>query len=323
VIWLITGGCGFIGTNLVRFVAQSDPDAGVRVFDNLLVGTREDLAEALQGSACGSAGRVHVVVGDVRELDQVRAAAAGADVIVHLAARTGVLPSLEDPLGDCATNVVGTLNVLEAARLEGVRRVVFASSGAPLGEQAPPLHEGLVPAPMSPYGASKLAGEGYCSAYHGAFGMGTVALRFGNVYGPGSARKQSVVARLIRQGLAGEPWQVFGDGEQTRDYLYVDDLVRCIVAAARSDVAGRVLQVATGRETKLNELIDMLRALLGPRGVMPSVVHGPPRAGEVRRSYADISAARALLGWSPRWQLEAGLRETLSWFVSRAGARDG
>src|SRR5918997_3838727 len=204
--WLVTGGCGFIGTALIRSLREEGGHA-VRVVDNLSVGTREDLAAAgdfveVSSGELGpmvSGEHLELVAGDITDDDLALRAARGADVIVHFAANTGVMPSVEDPRGDCMSNVVGTLNYLEAARHVGVGRFIFASSGGTIvGEAEPPIHEEMPPHPVAPYGASKLAGEGYCSAYFSTFGVATVALRFGNVYGPLSGHKNSVVARFIK-----------------------------------------------------------------------------------------------------------------------------
>ncbi len=302
--WLVTGGCGFIGSALVRSLIDSDES--VVVLDDLSTGTRSRIAPG-----------VELRVGDVRDAGTTLRAARGADVIVHLAANTGVAQSVEDPSADCVTNVLGTLNMLEAARRNDAARFVFASSGAPVGEVEPPIHEELAPHPVSPYGASKLAGEGYCSAYHRSFGVETVALRFGNVYGPGSGHKGSVVAQFIRRALRGEALEVYGDGRQTRDFVYVEDLVRAIRAAATAPGAGgEVFQIATHRETTVLELVDALVPALevaGVRGV--EVQHAAPRVGDVRRNYSDTTKARERLGWQARTSLDEGLAQTVTWFT--------
>jgi UDP-glucose 4-epimerase len=180
-----------------------------------------------------------------------------------------------------------------------------------------------VPRPLSPYGASKLAGEGYCQAFHGSYAQPTIALRFGNVYGPRSAHKQSVVAKFIKSALSGEVLQIYGDGTQTRDFIYVDDLVEAVIAAASSGLGGEVFQIATHRETTVVELADLLVAILEEKtGRRPELKHAAPLAGEIRRNFSDISKARQLLGWQPRTDLAQGLRETVEWFMAqRAPAR--
>ncbi|MDQ3862261.1 MAG: NAD-dependent epimerase/dehydratase family protein [Actinomycetota bacterium] len=325
--WLITGGCGFIGTALIRSLTEAGGHT-IRVVDNLSVGTREDLAASgdfVEASTDGlgpivSGEHIELIAGDITEADLALRAARGAEVIVHLAANTGVMPSVEDPRGDCMTNVIGTLNYLEAARHSGVERFIFASSGGTIvGEAEPPIHEEMPPHPVAPYGASKLAGEGYCSAYFGTFGLKTVALRFGNVYGPLSGHKNSVVARFIKQALEGEALEIYGDGTQTRDFIYVDDLIRAVrLSVSAGGVGGEVFQIATSAETTVQELVDRLLPALAEAGIDGIEVRKTAaRRGEVRRNYADTSKARRMLGWKAEVDLDEGLRRTVRWFVGR------
>lgn len=322
--WLITGGCGFIGTNLIRYLRDRRSES-IRVFDDLSVGRPEDLSAVAPIREAAPAhdafpppdGAVELVVGDIADADALSAAARAADVIVHLAANTGVLPSIEDPRRDCDANVLGTLNALEAARRQGVGAFVFASSGAVLGAQSPPIDENKVPKPLSPYGASKLAGEGYCSVYAACYGVRTAALRFGNVYGPGSAAKGSVVAKFIKQALAGETLVIYGDGAQTRDFIYIEDLVDAVFrAATRGGSGGEVFQIATNRETTVNEIAELLSSLVHEAtGREIEIEYAAARAGEVLRNYADVSKAERMLGWRPTRSLRDGLRETVRWYV--------
>ena len=323
--WLITGGCGFIGTALIRSLTEEGGHA-VRVVDNLSVGKREDLAAAGEFVEVSSdelgpidpGGKVELVAGDIMDDDLALCAAQGADAIVHLAANTGVMPSVEDPRGDCMSNVVGTLNYLEAARHDEVNRFVFASSGGTvIGEAEPPIHEEMVPHPVAPYGASKLAGEGYCSAYFKTFGVETVALRFGNVYGPLSGHKNSVVARFIKRAGEGEVLEIYGDGTQTRDFIFVDDLIRAVrLSATVEDVGGEVFQIATSAETTVQELTEKLLPALAAAGLQDIEVRNTAaRRGEVRRNYADTSKASRMLGWKAEVGLDEGLRRTVDWFV--------
>ena len=224
------------------------------MYDNLCVGSAEELrsvcpfSELTIDSKLSAPSGVELVIGDILDGDSLKQAASGIDVIVHLAANTGVAPSVENPVLDCHTNVNGIVNALEAARLQQVKRFVFASSGAPVGEVTPPIHEEIVPHPVSPYGASKLAGEGYCSAYFHCYGIDTVALRFGNVYGPLSGKKESVVAKFINRTMKGEILEIYGDGTQTRDFIYVQDLAGAISHAANvQGIGGNVFQIATSR----------------------------------------------------------------------------
>lgn len=297
---LITGGCGFIGSNLVDYLLANG--WRVRVLDNLSVGS----AEALAGK------EVELIVGDIRDYTTVSRAVAGVMGVVHLAAQTGVIPSIENPWLDYDINVGGTLNLLRAAVEHKVQRFVFASSNAPVGEQEPPIDEQKVPRPLSPYGASKLAGEGYCSAFSGSYGLGTVVLRFANVYGPRSTHKSSVVAKFIRRILAAEPLIVYGDGRQTRDFIHVADLCQAIQLALSSDIAGETFQIATGVETSVLELVNLLRTEFPEREV--PVQFEPVRPGEIFRNYSNIDRARRMLGFQPGVNLAEGLAETCRWF---------
>ena len=322
--WLITGGCGFIGRNLVARLLEEE-DCEIRVLDNLKVGRREDLEAALPShrqlpgakNKPAISARLEFVQGDILDNRVVRTAAAGRDVLIHLAASTGVMPSIAEPLHDFNVNIVGTLNCLEAARHAGMQRFVFASSGASLGEVELPIHEERAPRPNSPYGASKLAGEAYCSAYWRSYGLETVALRFGNVYGPHSDHKSSVVATFIKNALAGEPLIINGDGRQTCDLIFIDDLVGAVCQAATvPEATGHVFQVATGRETTVIEVAELLAEILRERG-LPSIhiVHGPVQIGDVRRNFSDTSKARQLLRWRAEVPLREGLGRTVDWFL--------
>jgi UDP-glucose 4-epimerase len=327
--WLVTGGCGFIGTRLIRTLREIDGRFRVRVLDNLTVGDIGSLRAACPvddlGRAAGELpavrpGSVQLVCGDIKDSKTVQLATHGVDVVVHLAANTGVAPSVEDPLSDCLNNVIGTLNTLEAARHAGARRFIFASSGAPVGEVVPPIHEEVVPRPVSPYGASKLAGEGYCSAYARTFGLETVGLRFGNVYGPGSGHKSSVVAKFIKDARGSGVLRINGDGSQTRDFIYIDDLVQAVLAAERTaGIGGEVFQIATERETSVGEIAELVKAKLALLGVpAPRVVYEAPRKGDVARNYSDTSKARRLLGWKATTSVEAGIEKTIRSFMESA-----
>lgn len=325
--WLVTGGCGFIGSALVRRLLADRADVAIRVLDDLSRGSLDALPAGSKtmhpgGAADGEwpAG-VQVSIGAVEDRDAAARAAAGADVIVHLAANAGILQSLEDPHRDLEVNVLGALNVLDGARLGGAGRVVLASSAASVGTAEPPVSEATLPRPSTPYGAGKLASEAYASAYAQAFGVETVALRFGNVYGPLSGSKDSVVARFIKQWMEGETLVVYGDGGQTRDFVYIHDLLDAVVRAATvPGVGGHVFQIATSRETTVNELVGALRTAVRGMGLEePRVEYGPARSGDVRRSWSDTRLARERLGWSARTGLEEGLEATVRWFVDRHG----
>jgi UDP-glucose 4-epimerase len=328
--WLITGGCGFLGTAFVRSLVEEGGHA-VRVVDDLSVGEREDL-----GAVCryvepssdlstfpASGEPVELIVGDILDERLALRAAEGADVIVHLAANTGVAPSVEDPRRDCMSNVLGTFNYLEAARHNSVGRFVFASSGAAVGEVEPPIHEELAPHPVSPYGASKLAGEGYCSSYFRTFGIQTVALRFGNVYGPLSGHKNSAIAKFIKRAMGGEVLEIYGEGTQTRDFIYIEDLIRAVrLSATVEGVGGEVFQIATNAETSVQELVDKLLPALAAAGIVDvEVRQAAPRLGDVMRNYSDTSKAARMLGWRTEVDLDEGLRRTVEWFTGSPDPR--
>ena len=302
---LITGGAGFIGRHLATYL--TDHDFEVTVLDNESLGDRKHL----------DLDRVRFVAGDIRDRDALRDALAGHDAVVHLAADTRVMDSIEDPAHNFDNNVVGTFELLNTCRELGVGRVVAASTGgAILGDVEPPVHEEMAPMPTSPYGASKLMLEGYLSAYASSYELSTCALRFSNIYGPRSFHKGSVVAHFFKQVIAGERPTVYGDGSQTRDYLYVGDLVEAIRQAMLSDVTGPY-QLGSGHGTTLNELLDVMRKVTG----LPiEVDYVDFRAGEVRDTWCQVDKARAAFGYDPDTPLEEGLRLTWDWFRAQTVA---
>ncbi|MDC1247399.1 GDP-mannose 4,6-dehydratase [Amylibacter sp.] len=320
---VVTGGCGFIGRKTIESLLKVDKNTKVRILDNETTCSRHDLSKICEAKVVKEFDthwndRVSLMVDDIRNQDAVLSILQGADAIIHLAANTGVALSVENPHNDCVINVLGTLNVLEACRRLQIKRLVFASSGAPLGEQTPPLHEELAPHPASPYGASKLAGEGYCSAYFHSFGVETCVLRFGNVYGPGSGHKSSVVAKFMRKALTGEDWEVYGDGSQTRDFIFIDDLVSAIAAALVSTkVAGETFQIATNHETSISELANVLSVVLEEVGVsVPKLRFSKTRVGDVARNFSNTDKAKRLLNWEAEVNLHEGLKKTLTDFTS-------
>jgi UDP-glucose 4-epimerase len=280
----------------------------VCVYDNLSTGS----AELLAGTGA------ELVQDDVRDVDALEQAARGCEVVFHLAAGTGVLPSIEDPFADFDLNARGTLAALWAAREAGAGRVVFSSSNAPLGAGAYPASEEKPVAPLSPYGASKATGEAYCSAFHGAYGLDAVAVRFSNAYGPRSAHKGNVIPLFIRRILDGGELVIHGDGAQTRDFVFVTDLADGLLRAAEADgVGGELFQLASGVETSVNELVSLLGGIAGRE---PAVRREPPRAGEILRNYSLVEKARERLGFAPAVSLGDGLRRTYDWFSSLAAA---
>lgn len=299
---LVTGGCGFVGSNLVPRLEAAGH--AVRVLDNETVGKRAHL-EDFGGS---------FIAGDIRDEAVLAAAMKGVDAVIHLAADTRVIDSIADPAFNFDVNVVGSFRLLEAMRAAGVHRLINASTGgAIIGEADPPVHEGMVPSPIAPYGAAKMAVEGLCSAWAGSYGFQALSLRFANVYGPRSYHKGSAVAAFMRQALLGAPLTVYGDGEQTRDFVYVGDLCDGILRALDAGRSG-VLQLGSGRPLSVNALIAAIRAVAAPLPVM--VEHRPARAGEIMHTWCDVSRARAAIGFAPDTPLAAGLAETWQWFVA-------
>jgi UDP-glucose 4-epimerase len=340
---VITGGCGFVGLNFLGYLLERE-DIHVRVLDNLSVGTREDLERYLgtkgelsvraesekqvdylltmTGSSAPATRSISLLINDIRSLENMYELIGDKEAIVHLAAQTGVIESVEDPFFDFEQNVLGLLNVLQAAVKHKCPAFVFASSAAPIGNQPPPSREDQAPRPLSPYGATKLAGEGYCSAFNASFNLPVCALRFSNVYGPYSTFKTSVIAQFIRQALLGETLIIYGDGNQTRDFVHTRDLSQAIykglsllLANGSKKAGGEIFQIATGEETSINKLFGMIKEMIeSGTGRAVNLEYSPPRAGEIYRNYADISKARRVLGFEPEIDIETGLRQTWEWF---------
>ena len=298
---LITGGAGFVGSNLAHHLVTRN--CHVRVLDNLSAGQVDpQLPDAAE-----------LIVGDFNDPVVMADSLKGVDAVVHLAALSGVMDSIVDPEPSFAINVVGTFQLLQLARKAGVKRLINASTGgALLGERTPPISESMAPSPLSPYGASKMAIEGYCSAFSGSYGLPCTTLRFSNLYGPRSAHKKSVVAAFIKMMVRGQPLMVYGDGTQRRDYLFVGDLVFGIEKALRSSDVG-VFQLGSGGPTTLNRLIEALFAVSGER---TKVQYEPARRGEVHTTWCDISKARGGLGFDPATPIEQGLAATWQWFIA-------
>jgi len=301
---LVTGGAGFIGSNLVEALLERGDD--VRVLDNFSTGSRRNLA-ALGGD-------VEVVEGDLRSYERVHTAVRGTEVVFHQGALGSVPRSVQDPLSSTAVNVEGTLNVLLAARDEGVRRVVAASSSSVYGDGGEfPRTETAAPNPISPYAVAKLAAERFCVSFARVYGMETVALRYFNVFGPRQdpmSQYAAVVPRFIAAIGAGRPVTIYGDGEQSRDFTYVANVVSAnLLAADAPDAAGRVLNIAAGSSETVNELADTIGRLM-ERPVEKQ--YEPGRAGDVPASWADLRAAKEAIGYAPDVTFEEGLERTIA-----------
>jgi UDP-glucose 4-epimerase len=301
---LVTGGGGFIGSHMVERLLRDGQE--VRVLDNFATGKRENLFGL----------EVELVEGDIQSYERVHTAIRGSEIVVHEAALPSVPRSVQDPLTSNAANVIGTLNVLLAARDADVRRVVFASSSSIYGaNQALPKQEDMRPLPISPYAVAKLAGEGYCRSFYEIFGLETVALRYFNVFGPRQdplSQYAAVIPNFITAMLAGEQPVVYGDGEQSRDFTHVENVVDAtLLAMDREGVAGQMFNIAAGERVSLNRVLEYLSELTGTEA---NARYEPARPGEVRHSQADISAAQEALGYRPAITAEEGLRRTVEWF---------
>jgi UDP-glucose 4-epimerase len=335
---LVTGGCGFIGTNLVKYL--SSKGYRVRILDNLSTPSREfqnqetPVTSPLLTQAVDSElSAIDLLVGDLRDRQAVERAIKGVDAVVHLAAHTSVVESLEKPEEAWDINVNGTLNLLEVCRQKGVNRFIFASSNAVIGEQDPPIDETKIPRPLSPYGASKLAGEALCSTYYHSFGLKTVSLRFSNCYGPFSDHKSGVISKFMEGAMKGEPLVIYGGGNQTRDFVHVDDICQAIHLALTADsrpatadtqmtkpslstqetpLWGEVFQIASGVETSINQLAELMKAMTD---FQLSTIYKPKRKGEIERNYSDIAKARIVLAFEPKVELREGLNRLQEWYM--------
>jgi nucleoside-diphosphate-sugar epimerase len=316
---LVTGGAGFIGSHLVAaLVARGDR---VRVLDDLSSGRLENLGEGV--GEPGSGAPIELLRGDITDPEACLEAARGCDGVFHEAAQVSVPRSIEDPERSYEVNVMGTLRVLEAARAAGVGRAVFAASSAAYGDsEVLPKVEDFPVNPLSPYASGKIAGEHLMAVWGRCYGMRTVCLRYFNVFGPRQVDDSpytGVIALFARALLEGRAPTIFGDGEQSRDLTYVDNVVEANLAAMEADVPpGTMVNVGGGERITINELY---RAMAEGLGSSLEAVHGPGRPGDVRHSLASVERARELLGWSPRVGWREGLERTLAWYRARAEAR--
>ena len=309
---LVTGGAGFIGSNLVEYLLDNS-DWSIKVLDNLSNGdfSRVRSLNNFEGD------RVEFVEGDIRDEDLVMDVVSGCSYVVNLAAQVGVMPSIEDPLEDAEINVFGVLNLLEACRKNGVNRFIHASSAAPVGESEMPIHEKRLPKPLSPYGASKLSGEAYCNAYQESYNLNTAALRFSNVYGPHSKHKESVVHLFIKQILNNEEIVIYGDGEQTRDYIHVKDICQGIhKSLTTQNLEHNLIQLGTEKETTVNELYNKIKQIFKEKNYqVPKPTYKNPRQGEIYRNYTSTKRAKKTINYKPTQNLKQGLTKTIQWYI--------
>ena len=306
--YLVTGVAGFIGSTLAReLLAQGQ---NVRGLDNLSTGKRENIAEVQ--------GQIEFHEADLLDLGSLHQACRGVDYVLHQAAIPSVPRSIKDPLANNRANVDGTLNLLVACRDAKVKRVVYAASSSAYGDTPTlPKREDMPPNPISPYAAAKLASEYYMTSFYRCYGLETLCLRYFNVFGPRqdpASPYSGVLAKFITQMLSGDQPTIFGDGKQSRDFTYIDNVVGANLLACRADtskVAGKVINVATGRRTDLYQTFLILKKLIGYTG---DVKYGPERAGDVKHSLADIARAKRLLGYKPTVDFEEGLSRTVEWY---------
>ena len=307
-LYLITGIGGFIGSSLARALLAKNEQ--VRGVDNFATGKRENLQEILS--------RIDFREADILDLDAMHNASAGVDFVLHQAAIPSVPKSVLDPVGSNQANVDGTVNVLVAARDAKVKRVVYAASSSAYGDTPTlPKHEAMTPDPISPYAVAKLASERYMISFFRCYRLETVSLRYFNIFGPHqdpSSQYSGVLAKFITQMLRGEQPSIYGDGEQSRDFTYIDNAVEANLLACHappSQAAGKVFNVATGRRVTLNETFELLRGMTSYKG-QPN--YGPERGGDIKHSLADISQAEKYLGYKPKVDFEEGLRRTVEWY---------
>jgi nucleoside-diphosphate-sugar epimerase len=312
---LVTGGAGFIGSNLVEKLVQLG--AKVRVLDDFSTGKQENIAHLLKRGA------IELIEGSLTEPEVVKRAVSGVEFVFHQGAIPSVVRSVEDPLTTHQVNTTGTLLLLLTCRDAGVRRVIFASSSSVYGDTPTlPKREDMTPNPKSPYALSKLVGEHLCRLFWELYGLETVSLRYFNIFGPRqdpTSQYAAVIPRFITSLLRNEPPTIYGDGEQTRDFTFVENCVQAnLLAATKPNIAGEVFNVGAGKQTSVNELFRLIRSLVGADHIEP--IYAPPRPGDVRHSLADITKARQLLGYEPSVSLEEGLRITVEWFRRNAGS---
>jgi nucleoside-diphosphate-sugar epimerase len=304
--FLVTGGAGFIGSHIVeKLVAEGHY---VRVLDNFSTGKRENLAHLLD--------KIELIEGDIRDLSLCKKAVEGIDFVLHQAALPSVQRSLEEPRVTFEVNAMGTLNLLIACKDAKVKRLVYASSSSIYGDNPQlPKREDMLPLPISPYAVSKLAGEALCRAFYNSYGLDTVILRYFNVFGPRqdpTSQYSAVIPRFIFSLLKDERPIIFGDGNQTRDFTYVENVVEAnVLAAVKKGVGGEVFNIAGGKETSVNELFQIINDLIG-KSIEPQ--YSEPRKGEVRRSVADVEKAKRLLGYKIAVDLKKGLKRTVDYF---------
>lgn len=308
---LITGGCGFIGSNLTEFFLDHT-NWHINILDNLSIGNLNNIKPLKDFRD-----RIYFFKGDITNSKDIEKAIKGCSYVVNLAAQTGVKPSLKDPFMDQRVNIFGILNLLKSSVDNKVKKFIQASTSAVLGDQKMPLNEEMFPKPTSPYGASKLSGESYCRVFSNTYKLSIVVLRFSNIYGPKSHAKESIIPKFIKRIIKNEDLEVYGNGDQTRDFVSVEDICNGIFLSLVKDTQKfELIQLGTGIETSVNTLIKILKEIIKGNSLdFPNVIYKESLPGEVFRSYTDISKAKKILDYSVKKDLKKGIKETFKWFL--------
>ncbi len=319
---LITGGLGFIGSNLVELLLSKKSIKKILIVDNFSKSSTKYLDTITKYKIFSSAHnyksssqRVQVIKSDINNKEFAFKITKNIDYVVHLAAESGVDVSINKPYESFQTNVLGAYNYIEASRQNNIKRFIFASSGAVFGDAKPPLKEINLRVPISPYGSSKLSIESFCETYSNVFGLNTTILRFSNAYGPYSLHKQSIVSKFINNILTKKPIIVNGDGSITRDYVYVSDLCNAIFKSIKDTNGLKTYHVGTGKETSIKDLLKIFKKECINHDI--SIKYGPNRVGDMKKNYTSIAKIKKYLNWSPRISLQKGFSQTFKWFLSQ------
>ena len=319
---LITGGLGFIGSNLVEYLLSKKSIKKIIIVDNFSKSSTKYLDMITKYKLFMSAknykktsNRVQVIKTDINNKEFAFKVTKNIDYIVHLAAESGVDVSISKPYESFQTNVLGAYNYIEASRLNNVKRFIFASSGAVFGDTKPPLKESNIRAPISPYGSSKLTIETFCETYSNVFGLNATILRFSNAYGPYSLHKQSIVAKFINNILSKKEILVNGNGSITRDYVYVSDICNAIYKSIKDKSGIKTYHVGTGKETSIKQLINIFMTECVNHDI--TIRYGSDRVGDMKKNYTSIAKIKKYLNWSPKISLQKGFSQTFKWFLSQ------